>query len=173
MKNESYFHQYEAAARRYFDIVEEITNKKIQYIKGADEYGKTSLHYAAEFGEEWIVERLIKKFPSSAYTLDINGHSPLHIAVWKFNLKAVKELIKHCPDSMEQVSQKGESILHFAVKSERLRMVIYVVDILGPEGLLNQPDMYGNTAFHVSANLTSTRKFFLFGIRCKARSMGT
>ncbi|XP_043696373.1 protein ACCELERATED CELL DEATH 6-like [Telopea speciosissima] len=151
---------YEAAARKHFDIVEEITNKKIQLNKGADECGKTPLHYAAEFGEDWIVEKLIKKYPSSAYMLDENGHSPLHIAASKFKLEVVKKLIKHCPDSMEQLSQKGESILHFAVKSERLRMVIYVVDILGLERLLNKPDMYGNTPFHVSANLTCSRIFF-------------
>ncbi|XP_042494164.1 protein ACCELERATED CELL DEATH 6-like [Macadamia integrifolia] len=153
---------YYAAARKYFDIVEELTDKKIQIIQGADEYGKTALHYAAEFGNHNMVEKLISKYPSSVYTLDKNGHSPLHIAAQEFQLKVVKELIKHCPDCTEQLSKEGESILHFAVKSEKLRMVIYVVDILGLGRLMNKADVYGNTPFHVSAKLTCSRTFFYF-----------
>ncbi|XP_042478981.1 protein ACCELERATED CELL DEATH 6-like [Macadamia integrifolia] len=153
---------YEAAARKNFDIVKELTEKDIQIMRGGDEHGKTALHYAAEFGNHKIVEKLISKYPSSAYTLDQNGHSPLHIAAAEFQLNVVDEMIKHCPDCTEQLSKDGKSILHFAVKSESLRMVIYVVDILGLDGLMNKADIHGNTPFHMSAKLNYPKTFFYF-----------
>ncbi|KAJ4953102.1 hypothetical protein NE237_029934 [Protea cynaroides] len=154
---------YLAAFRQNFDIVEVLIEKNIQLVRGGDENGKTPLHYVAEFGKPRMVkmvEKLILKQPSSVYKLDRNGQSPLHIAASKSHLKVVKELIKHCPDSMEQLSQKGESILHFAVSSGKVRMVIYVLDVLGLHKLLNQPDKDGNTPFHVSATLPCSRTFF-------------
>ncbi|XP_042517054.1 protein ACCELERATED CELL DEATH 6-like [Macadamia integrifolia] len=154
---------YVAAARKDFEIVEALSEKKIELIKGADENGKTPLHYAAEYGNYKIVEKLISKYPCSAITLDENGQSPLHIAASKSYRKVVAELIKHCPECMEQLSrQKGKSILHFAVESGSLRTVIYVVEILGLQRLINQPDMDGNTPFHLAAKLTSSRTFFYF-----------
>ncbi|POO00464.1 Transmembrane protein [Trema orientale] len=133
------------------EIMEVLLRFKKQLVKEVDHHGRTPLYYGAINGDRKTVQRLLKIDTSIAYVLDREGHSPIHVAAIKGHTSVIKEIIQHCPDAGELTDLFGQNALHSAVIAGQANVVKYILGTKELEGLLNQPDIDGNTPMHLAA----------------------
>ena len=60
-----------------------------------DQFGRTSLHYAAALGFESAISMLLE-LGSNPFTIDFKGRSPLHYSTLSNNLKSINTLLRAC-----------------------------------------------------------------------------
>ncbi|XP_068339667.1 protein ACCELERATED CELL DEATH 6-like isoform X1 [Pyrus communis] len=139
-----------AVIEKHFDIVEVLLRFKQQLVKETDHQGRTPLHYAASLGDHKTVRRLLEIDTSTAYVLDKEGQSPIHVAAREGRGSVIREIIQHCPDSGELVDPFGRNTLHIAIQGGQVNVVRYILETPDLEGLINQPDVDGNTPLHLA-----------------------
>ncbi|XP_043693301.1 ankyrin repeat-containing protein At5g02620-like [Telopea speciosissima] len=146
------------------DVVRTLIKKKGEVVNKVDENGRTALHYAASktWGHKIVQQLLRPNDTSSAYQLDKDGLSPLHIAALKSRITVFQELIQWCPDSGELLDKKRRNVLHFAVMSKDFKKIRFAIQQVELEDYLNQPDDEGNTPFHLAATQSSLHLMELF-----------
>ncbi|XP_042498538.1 ankyrin repeat-containing protein At5g02620-like [Macadamia integrifolia] len=152
------------------DVVKILLEKKGEVlVNKADKDGRTALHYAVSnryknvleqllsnrYNALEIVQQLLRHDTSSAYKLDKDGLSPLHIAALESSIKVFRELIQWCPDSGELLDKKHRNVLHFAVMSKDFKKISFALRQVELEGLVNKTDDDGNTPCHLAATLGS------------------
>lgn len=123
---------------------------KQQLVKETDHQGRTPLHYAASLGDHKTVRRLLEIDTSTAYVPDKEGQSPIHVAAREGRGSVIREIIQHCPDSGELVDPFGRNTLHIAIQGGQVNVVRYILETPDLEGLINQPDVDGNTPLHLA-----------------------
>ncbi|KAM1873766.1 hypothetical protein ACFX13_007566 [Malus domestica] len=139
-----------AVIEKHFDIVEVLLRFKQQLVKETDQQGRTPLHYAASLGDHKTVRRLLEIDTSTAYVLDKEGQSLIHVAAREGRGSVISEIIQHCPDSGELVDPFGRNTLHIAIQGGQVNVVRYILETPDLEGLINQPDVDGNTPLHLA-----------------------
>ncbi|XVE81050.1 hypothetical protein DITRI_Ditri15bG0032100 [Diplodiscus trichospermus] len=127
-------------------------------IRETDDKGRTSLHYAAHFGDRSAVKLLLEADASAAYITDTErGTTALHMAAWQGHQDIMEEIISYCPDCCEIVDKKyGWNFLHFAfvtLNADKLLKSVVdpeskMKDLLSEEFLLEK-DINGNSPLDV------------------------
>jgi hypothetical protein len=80
--------------------------------------GRTSLHYAVEAKDIDLVSKMVMNSPSYVInTLDGNGNSALHLAVF-LNQKEILEILLQYDPDIDQVDRNGETALDIAMANE-------------------------------------------------------
>jgi ankyrin repeat protein len=93
--------------------------------KNAD--GKTLLHIAAECGYTQIAEKLIEE-EASLNVKDLNGCSPLHLAVANGHIETVFVLIDYNEMNLNATDHSGRTALHRAVQKRNATMVEILIN---------------------------------------------
>ncbi|XXG48807.1 hypothetical protein AAC387_Pa02g3153 [Persea americana] len=142
-------------------------------IKGADDFGKTALHYASTIGyddydngRKLILHYLIRAEPSLAYKSDKDGNYPLLIATIEAPFEAVEIILGYCPDSAELVNRSGQNALHLAVLNNRVSTLDSLIKRPEFKMLMNQADNGGNTPMHL-ATQHNYQKIVELLLKCK------
>lgn len=79
-----------------------------------NEYGATALFYAIYKNDVTTINRLLNDFKMNVNDADVNGNTPLHVAVGRSHRRIVQLLIDHKCD-VNATNKNGESILMFAI----------------------------------------------------------
>ncbi|KAJ8645323.1 hypothetical protein MRB53_007071 [Persea americana] len=148
-------------------------NRAPHLIKGADDFGKTALHYASTIGyddyyngRKLILHYLIEAEPSLAYKSDKDGNYPLLIATIEAPFEAVEIILRYCPDSAELVNRSGQNALHLAVLNNRVSTLDSLIKRPEFKMLMNQADNGGNTPMHL-ATQHNYHKIVELLLKCK------
>ena len=132
------------------DVMDVLLKFKRQLVREVDHESRTPLHHAASSGDRKTVQILLEIEISTAYVLDKYGSSPIHIATSKGHASVIKEIIQHCPDAGELTDLNARNALHIAVLCGHAHVVRYILGTKELEGLINQPDIDGNTPLHLA-----------------------
>lgn len=116
-------------------------------VKEVDEFGWTSLHYAARFNHKEILKLLLTTDKSLAYLPAYADESKtaLHVAVTHGHLDVIKDILSHCPDFWEVTTDKFQNMLHLAAKSEHKEVLKFITKNRWASELINQKDAFGET----------------------------
>ncbi|KAK3433989.1 hypothetical protein EUGRSUZ_D01270 [Eucalyptus grandis] len=115
--------------------------------------GWTPLHYVAHFGKVDAVQLLLQHDTSVAYELDKEGDSALHIAAFQGHINVIDKLVTSYPDAWDIINFKRQTALHAAVIGGKVKVVKYILGMPNREDLINEKDIDGNTALHLSVHL--------------------
>ncbi|XP_042487986.1 protein ACCELERATED CELL DEATH 6-like [Macadamia integrifolia] len=155
-----------AVVEERLDVVKILLEKKGEVlVNKADKDGRTALHYAVSnryknvleqllsnrYNILKIVQQLLRHDTSSAYKLDKDGLSPLHIAALESSIEVFRELIQWCPDSGELLDNKRRNVLHFAVMSKDFKKIWFAFKQQELQELINKTDDDRNTPLHLAA----------------------
>ncbi|KAK3433982.1 hypothetical protein EUGRSUZ_D01258 [Eucalyptus grandis] len=131
-----------------------ILEKIPELIREKDECrGWTPLHYVAHFGKVDAVQLLLQHDTSVAYELDREGNSALHIAAFQGHIEVIDKLVTSHPDAWDIINFKRQTALHAAVLGGDVKVVKYILEMPNLKNIINEKDIHGNTALHLSVNL--------------------
>ena len=128
-----------------------------QAIECRDLGGQAPLHYAVQRKGE-VVKLVIPILATGHSTLlgsDMQGRTPLHIAVLQNSVDAVDQLLKTSSSLgmlklvLSARDTKGRTCLHYAAQQHLVDLVGRVV---GDEEIANMADFQGSTALHLAAS---------------------
>ncbi|KAF3335025.1 ankyrin repeat-containing protein [Carex littledalei] len=147
--------------------VPELTEELLQLYseplgKGADETGRTPLHFIASTGNHDMATLLLDKDPSLAYIQDSDGSFPVHTAVRMGHVKMIVLLLQRCLDSGQLLDGNGRNFLHIAVEANNLDVIFKLLKDsknklpISPwkkmfTRMANTMDNKGNTPLHLAA----------------------
>ncbi|KAF3434250.1 hypothetical protein FNV43_RR25353 [Rhamnella rubrinervis] len=146
------------------DIVDEVleTFQSKLIMEKADDSGWIPLHYAAYIGNKELVDQLLMNSSSNrsvAYTRNKQGMSALHLSAEKGHLDVITTLVEKCPEVCELLDDYDRTALHVAVECREKDVVDFFLQSLPFQDLVNQKDMYGNTALHLAASSAKMEDF--------------
>ncbi|KAL3742741.1 hypothetical protein ACJRO7_018110 [Eucalyptus globulus] len=130
-----------------------ILEKRPELVREKDDIGWTPLHYVAYFGKVDAVQLLLQHDTSVAYDLDKVGDSALHIAAAQGNISVIDKLVTSYPDAWDIMNYKRQTALHAAVIEGNAKVVKYILRMPNLKDLINEKDIDGNTALHLSVRL--------------------
>ncbi|KAF3335024.1 ankyrin repeat-containing protein [Carex littledalei] len=151
--------------------VPELTKELLQLYseplgKGADETGRTPLHFIASTGNHDMATLLLDKDPSLAYIQDSDGSFPVHTAVRMGHRKMIVLLLQRCLDSGQLLDHNGRNFLHIALEANKLFVIFKLLKDsknklpISPwkkmfNRMANTMDNKGNTPLHLAAEYVS------------------
>ena len=83
-------------------------------VSGADQHGKTPLHFAAEKGLEDVLMALIVDKRVDVHPKTINGWTPLHHAAFRANERVIKLLVDIGEARVDALTNEAFTPLHYA-----------------------------------------------------------
>ncbi|XP_053572266.1 ankyrin-3 [Bombina bombina] len=111
-----------------------------------DQYGNTTLHYAARTNNmARVVELLSDEY--SVISRNGSGLTPLHFAAFGGNVGILRLLLSHAPHAINLQSIKGSSLLHEAVLGANTNAVKFLINNRANPNLQDQE---GNTPLHIA-----------------------
>jgi ankyrin len=128
-----------AAINGHLRIIERFDRLGFYIFGAVDKFGKTALHYAAEFAHPRTVAFLAQKVDVNVR--DTNGHSPLHLAARSGHTEVVDVLLRQPTIEIDALDHRGRTPTYLACQLKRDRMVLHLLDhgahadVLPPEGL--------------------------------------
>ena len=127
------------------DEVKKIVEDNKSKLKSKDDYGRTPIFYAAEYGKYNILDYLIKK-GAKVNKADREKSTPLHYAARRMedNVKLVALLVNKGA-KVNVLDNSKCSPLHYAAVNVNNNIVKFLVD---KGAKLNIPDNQGFTPFH-------------------------
>eukprot|EP00434_Breviolum_minutum_P041163 symbB.v1.2.036615.t1/scaffold5208.1/size29809/2 len=109
-------------ASTFLKLVPELAGEKLlPELAGAKIEGVAPLLWAAQFGDEKVVEAFLKA-GADTEAKDLGGWTPLHFAAWKGDEKMVEVLLKAGAD-IEAKMEYGGTPLHFAARNGHEKVV--------------------------------------------------
>ena len=174
----------ETAVDFFSFLLDRLSKGQRPALNSRDTYGRTPLHYAAQYGFVPLCETIISHLQTwSAFVddqgahaplePDNDGHSPLHLSVVGGHPVTADVLLQavRAQDNIQTFGnanvqlKKVSNVLSVAVKANFVR----ILQILLHAGLyINQQDDQGETALHVAARLghTECAEMLLSGMGC-------
>nr|XP_006816187.1 PREDICTED: ankyrin-1-like [Saccoglossus kowalevskii] len=149
-----------AACYGHCDIFKTILAKNDKYINQTAMQGRTALHFAAASGEVELCDYLLQ-IGIDISAVDINGHTPLFIAVTNGNVNVAKLLIKRRAKILNATDKLGRSCLHYAAEGGNIQLTSLLVAVVTMLKLSNKSkaaqswmdlkDDTGSTALYLAA----------------------
>ena len=102
--------------------------------------GETPLYQAVEMGKISHVNLLLQK-DANPNISQIDGLTPLHLAVNKQNILIIKELLKYKADPNNKTNLYEQTPLHFAIKNNVDPMILLI--LVQYNGNLTMKDKFG------------------------------
>ncbi|KAM7462927.1 hypothetical protein LguiA_031048 [Lonicera macranthoides] len=156
MKSETYGNRYtplhEAVRSRHVDVVKMLIEEDPEY-SYIPEYNRemqeTPLYLAARRGFDELVEVILKKCKSPAYS-GPNGKTALHGAVISNSKRCVVLLLNWKTDIVKEEDSNGQTPLHFVAHLGYADLVSSL--LLSDKSVAYIKDYESNTAIHIAAN---------------------
>jgi ankyrin repeat protein len=149
-----------AADAGYDDVVKYLATKGID-VNAKDEYGNTSLHFAAGHDETVEGIKFLIDIGADVNVQNKNGNTPLHIAVgatWRHDEDGdygdgdtafVEILVCKAKADVNVKNKKGETPLHIAMEDDRYGHEIRIAELLVSHGAdVNAKDNGGRDPLH-------------------------
>ena len=135
------------------DFVEKVIYKFPKAITEDDEFGWTTLHYAAHFGEEELVKLFLDRDISLAYKQNNEGMCALHISAKEGHVDVMGICIARCPYTCQLLDKSHRTPLHLAAESGNIKAlkIFFQNRKFAFRDLMNEQDDEGNTPFHIAA----------------------
>ncbi|XP_041017885.1 ankyrin repeat-containing protein At5g02620-like [Juglans microcarpa x Juglans regia] len=134
-----------------FNFLSAVIKEEPNLASEADDFGWTSLHYAAHYGSVQVVELLLQYAGSSAaYIKDKEGMSTLHIAAERGQLNVVEKVVSEFPSTYELLDNKVRTALHVAAETGKSLKTLNFLIFKVPDDLINKQDSRGNTPLHLA-----------------------
>jgi ankyrin repeat protein len=116
----------------YLDVIK-VFLEKGAYVKAANKYGSTPLHWAAEDGNLDVVKHLVEEKGADVKAADKYGCTPLHWAAAYGKLDVVKYLVEEKGTDVKAANNDGDTPLHRAARNGNLDVVKYLVEEKGAD----------------------------------------
>lgn len=107
-----------------------LLNSHPDYVNLEGQSGETPLHWAAYFGDQWIVSLLVSK-GADPDAMAGTGMAPIHMAATRDieGVEVVRVLVEKGADIDLPVADSGFTALHLAVRAERAETVLALIEL--------------------------------------------
>ncbi len=121
---------------------------KSPFVSALNELGQTPAHIAAIYGRLITFQSLIAVKPELLYAEDINGDSPLHLAV-RYNHSNIVEECKQLSGIHDLINHENQTLAHMAAKYGRIN--IFTALLSTHPSYIKARDIRGRTLVHIAA----------------------
>uniref|UniRef100_A0A0E0HYU0 PGG domain-containing protein n=1 Tax=Oryza nivara TaxID=4536 RepID=A0A0E0HYU0_ORYNI len=140
-----------AAVLQSSEMVSLLLQWKPALLSDYDSSKSSPLHFASSDGDCSIIQEMLTHAPpSTAFMLDNEGLSPLHVAALMGHAAIVHLLLQFCPSSADIRDNYGRTFLHAAAMKGHSSIISYAIKKKILEHLLNAQDKEGNTTLHLA-----------------------
>ncbi|KAL2544235.1 Ankyrin repeat family protein [Forsythia ovata] len=97
-----------------------------EYLEGQNDmpFAETPLHGAASEGRTHLALEIFRLKPSLGKKLNLDGLSPLDLALRNEHTSTVKRLVKYYPELIRVQGREGITPLHYVVETEDIDLLI-------------------------------------------------
>ncbi|KAK9095075.1 hypothetical protein Scep_026544 [Stephania cephalantha] len=134
------------------EFAKEIVRLKPGFASELNIDGFSPIHMASANGQVELVKELLKVDSSLASLKDRGERLPLHLAAMRGRIEVLGVLITACPESAWGVTARGETALHLSVKYNQFEALVFLLNQLTFQEMLNAKDREGNTVLHLAVS---------------------
>jgi ankyrin repeat protein len=138
-----------AAAQGEIEIANLLIDSGVP-IDSKSELGKTALHFAVEKGYKELAKNLLEKSPNLLYQQDLNGNTPLHLAI----ISRYFDLSMFLSDKYQDTGKLavkdtyGYTVLHLAAAEGAYKLALALLK-RNPD-IIDLQNIDGDTALHMA-----------------------
>ncbi|MHB9146880.1 MAG: ankyrin repeat domain-containing protein [Candidatus Amoebophilus sp.] len=128
-------------------------------IKIADSYERTSLHYAAKYCSQEMIELLLEFGAEEAVCIkDLYQSTPLHMAAQYNKAETVELLLENAEENLaNQHDTHGNLPIFYAISNPDVSKSIEIIQQLGRGAKLHAINSKGDTPMHLAVKLNSNK----------------